>query len=213
MTLSEMMAPARRGFLGGVGALTGILIVRRARGEASLAGEQPTALLAEEMDTLVAVLARLLPGDSSSGGAVEARAHVYIDRALGGAYAKDLPAYRAGLAAIAVLAKRAGAARPGALPPAALDAILTRLDEGAVAEPLGTATLAEGGKHFFRLLHRHMLEGTFGDPVHGGNYEFIGWNLIGYRGMQFNYSEAEQEIDGAKPAGNRTIGSFGRSAV
>ncbi|MEJ0028542.1 MAG: gluconate 2-dehydrogenase subunit 3 family protein [Rhizomicrobium sp.] len=213
MTLIERMAPARRGFLGGVGALTGILMLRSARAGTDLAGEQPAALLTEEMDTLVAALGRLLPGDASSGGAVEARAQVYIDRALAGAYAKDLPVYRAGLAAIAVLAKRAGADKPGALPPAALDAILTRLDEGAVLELLGVVTLADGGKHFFRLLHRHMLEGTFGDPVHGGNYEFIGWNLIGYRGLQFNYSEAEQEIDGAKPAGNRTIGSFGRSPV
>ena len=44
-------------------------------------------------------MARLIPADAESGGAAEAGAHVYLDRALAGFHARHLPTYRAALAA------------------------------------------------------------------------------------------------------------------
>lgn len=43
----------------------------------------------------------------------------------------------------------------------------------------------------FQLL-RHTIEGMFSDPLHGGNANMIGWQLIGYPGPAMNYRE---EID------------------
>src|SRR5438105_1203287 len=44
-------------------------------------------LTATEMDTLEAIVARLIPSDATGPGATEARAVHYIDRELGGALA------------------------------------------------------------------------------------------------------------------------------
>ncbi len=40
---------------------------------------------------------------------------------------------------------------------------------------------------FFQLLRTHTIEGTFCDPMHGGNAGLIGWQLIGFPGPQMNY--------------------------
>src|SRR5262245_47736634 len=72
-----------------------------ARGLQASAGRDPLeTLTATEMDTLEAVVARLIPSDELGPGAKEARAARYIDRALGGALATSRQAYAAGLAAL-----------------------------------------------------------------------------------------------------------------
>ena len=45
---------------------------------------------------------------------------------------------------------------------------------------------------FFRMLRTHTIEGMFSDPMHGGNANLIGWQLIGYPGPIMSYRE---EID------------------
>jgi hypothetical protein len=40
---------------------------------------------------------------------------------------------------------------------------------------------AAGGRFLFRLLIGFTLEGLLGDPIHGGNRDFLGWNAIGLR--------------------------------
>jgi len=42
---------------------------------------------------------------------------------------------------------------------------------------------------FFRLLRQHTIEGMFSDPLHGGNADLIGWQLIGYPGPQMSWAE------------------------
>ena len=43
--------------------------------------------------------------------------------------------------------------------------------------------------YFFRLLRQHTIEGMFCDPMHGGNADMIGWQLIGYPGPQMSWSD------------------------
>jgi gluconate 2-dehydrogenase gamma chain len=42
--------------------------------------------------------------------------------------------------------------------------------------------------YFFRLLRQHTIEGMFCDPMHGGNADLIGWQLIGYPGPYMSWS-------------------------
>jgi hypothetical protein len=35
----------------------------------------------------------------------------------------------------------------------------------------------------------------FCDPFHGGNANFVGWDLIGFTGIRMVYTEAEQQLD------------------
>jgi gluconate 2-dehydrogenase gamma chain len=42
---------------------------------------------------------------------------------------------------------------------------------------------------FFRLLRQHTIEGMFSDPIHGGNADCIGWQMIGYPGPYMSWTE------------------------
>ena len=45
-----------------------------------------------------------------------------------------------------------------------------------------------GAAAFFSLLRTHAIAGFFADPVHGGNRDMVGWQLIGFPGAQASYS-------------------------
>lgn len=181
----------------------GLSLAATAGGEAvakALAGYQPKSLTAAELASVKAIMARLIPADAASGGAVEAGAHVFLDRALASFHAKHLPTYRAALAELGGVA---------AMPTAALDALIAKLEKG---ELTGT-TLADGGKAFFNLLRRHTLEGFLSDPMYGGNQDFIGWKLIGFHGVQVWFSAEDQQLNGKDDRPQRSVADFGGKPV
>lgn len=140
------------------------------------------ALSAVEAQTLAAVCARIIPTDESGPGAAEARAAEYIDRALNGWLAPSRDAYTDGLAAVDNAARTRGGRRFVDLVPAEQDAALATLEETP----------------FFGLVRAHTLQGTFCDPVYGGNANFVGWDLVGYPGVRLNVTAADQRM--AAPA-------------
>ncbi len=142
----------------------------------------PAGVLHEgEAATLAAVCARLIPTDANGPGAAEAGAHAYIDRALGGWLAASRGAYTSGLAAIDAAARARGGRPFADLPPAEQDAVLRTLEETP----------------FFALVRTHTIQGTFCDPVYGGNANFVGWDLIGYPGVRLNVTAADQRMNAA----------------
>src|SRR5262245_17039253 len=157
------------------------------RGQA--ASEPYTNLTAADARTLEAIVARLIPSDARSSGALEAGAARYIDRALGDALASSRAAYTAGLAALDAHA-RGAAGKPFAdLDADKQDAVLRDLEQN-VAKGFTPSASA-----FFELVLGHTLEGTFSDPYYGGNKDFIGWELIGYPGLRLAVLPDEQRMD------------------
>ena len=143
------------------------------------AGTTPAgALSASEAATLAAICARLIPTDENGPGAAEARASVYIDRALTGWLASSREAYSVGLAAADAAAGARGAKRFVDLAPAEQDAVLRSLEDTP----------------FFALARTHTIQGTFCDPAYGGNANFVGWDLIGYPGVRLNVTAADQRM-------------------
>ena len=151
--------------------------------------ERLEALTAAEAETVEAMVDRLIPADSNGPGAAEARVARYIDRALAGELASLRASYSDGLAAVDAYAQgRFGAAF------ADLDA--ARQDEVLTAMEQNVATGFPGGSRaFLELVREHCLQGMFGDPVHGGNEDFIGWDLLGFPGVKLSFAAAEQEMD------------------
>jgi len=145
----------------------------------------------EQALDVAAAAARIFPSDESGPGATEAGVVIYIDRQLAGPYGKDryryrqppfekgLPEqgyqdkatpreiYREGLLPIAGFHRRDAAEQ---------DKILTGIENSV----------------FFSLLRTHTIEGMFCDPMHGGNRDMIGWQLIGFPGPRMSYFD---EID------------------
>jgi gluconate 2-dehydrogenase gamma chain len=145
---------------------------------------QTATLTAAETATLAAVCARLIPTDDNGPGAAEARAAVYIDRALGGWLAGSREAYTAGLAAIDEAARGRNGRRFVDLPAADQDGVLAQMEQTP----------------FFGLVRTHTIQGTFCDPVYGGNANFVGWDLLGYPGVRLNVTPADQRMaEYAKP--------------
>jgi gluconate 2-dehydrogenase gamma chain len=159
----------------------------QARHAGSPAGQvlaQTSTLTAAETATLAAVCARLIPTDENGPGAAEARASVYIGRALGGWLAGSREDYRAGLSAIDEAARARNGRRFVDLSPADQDSVLADIEQTP----------------FFGLVRTHTIQGTFCDPVYGGNANFVGWDLLGYPGVRLNVTAADQRMaEYAKP--------------
>ena len=168
--------------------LSRVLSFTRHAGHAGLFGGQvdaQTATLTEaEATTLAAVCARLIPTDENGPGAREARAAVYIDRALGGWLAASREAYATGLAAIDEAARAGHGRRFVDISSTDQDAVLAAMEQTP----------------FFGLVRTHTIQGTFCDPVYGGNANFAGWDLLGYPGVRLNVTAADQRMaEYAKP--------------
>ena len=93
-------------------------------------------------------------------------------RALEGELQDRLPAVRAALGAL-------GAGFAGA---------------DAAAQDAAIATLEHESPAAFGLLRSLVIEGAFGDPVHGGNAGGAGWRLLGYAGPRHVVPAEDQVI-------------------
>ena len=165
----------------------------RSAGAAVQAPESFETLTAGEGATLRAVVARLIPADERGPGALEAGAATYIDRALRGPLAGSREAYRTGLAALDRYAQAAQGVRFAALAAAEQDALLAAVEANAAPE------FGPGAAGFFNLVLAHTIQGTFSDPAHGGNVDFIGWRMIGYPGVRTAVTSDLQRIDRMPP--------------
>ena len=153
--------------------------------------EQIENLTAYEADMLEAICARIIPTDANGPGAREARAAHYIDRALGGALSGSKAAYSAGLAAFDAYCRSSRRAPFTELSARDQDSALIDVETGAATGFVGSSAV------FFAMVRSHTLQGTFGDPYYGGNFNFIGWDMIGYPGVRTNVSAEDQRL-GAK---------------
>jgi gluconate 2-dehydrogenase gamma chain len=139
---------------------------------------QTRSLSVPELSTLTAICARLIPTDENGPGALEAGAANYIDRALSGWLVPSRQDYATGLAAIESKSQQKFNNAFTQLSAQQQDAVLGDVEDTP----------------FFALVRGHTLQGTFGDPIYGGNANFVGWNLIGYPGVRMNVSAAEQNM-------------------
>ncbi len=146
-------------------------------------------LTSAEAETLEALVARIIPSDESGPGAKEARAAHYIDRALGGYLSGSKAAYIIGLAAVEAYAGDKHKSSYLQLSPALQDAVLTDIEKNVATgfQPSAAA--------FFNLLRAHTIEGTFCDPYHGGNANFVGWEMIRYPGIRTTVLVEDQRMN------------------
>jgi gluconate 2-dehydrogenase gamma chain len=212
---------SRRRFIERTGGVSGGAIVFGLAGGARVLAEAPataafaappaaapTPLTSDELTTLRAMLARLLPADELGPGAIEAGVDVYISQSLAGAYAIFLPLYQQNLAAIDQAAATMGATSFAGLTAQQQDSLLQQVEAGKA--PVGTTgpTPAEVAQ-YFQLLLAHMREGMFGDPMYGGNKDFAGWDLIGYPGIKLVWTAQDQKIGAKVPFEHRSAGEYG----
>lgn len=145
----------------------------------------------DEALAIAAAAARIFPSDDSGPGASEAGVVIYIDRQLASAYGRDhyrytRPPFVSGVPEQGYQGKET----PREIYRAGLK-MLGRFHLLSAAEQDARLHQIENTL-FFSLLHTHTIEGMFCDPMHGGNADMIGWQLIGFPGPRMSYFD---EVD------------------
>ena len=140
----------------------------------------------DEALAIAAAAARIFPSDESGPGANEAGVVIYIDRQLASAYGRDQyrytqPPFELGVAEQGWQGKET----PREVYHAGLK-ILGRFHLLTATEQDARLTEIEHTP-FFSLLRIHTIEGMFCDPMHGGNRDLIGWQLLGFPGPRMSY--------------------------
>src|SRR5215204_1667383 len=151
-----------------------------------------------EARTAAAVFERLFPGDENGPGATEMGVITYLDRALAGAYRDKTEAYRLGLAALDLAARRRSGLPFSDCSAEKQDALVAELEQGVLP---GFRTPPQ--RDFFDMLQAHPQEGLFADPAHGGNRDNLGWKLLGHPGVCLeNAAEGNHSEEPVAKGGN-----------
>jgi gluconate 2-dehydrogenase gamma chain len=150
----------------------------------------------DENEALIvaAAAARIFPNDDSGPGAKEAGVVIYIDRQLAGPYGSDRDRYTQGpFADGPPELGYQGKATPREIYREALTNLkgFDRLDP----ERQDDALRQIESTYFFSLLRQHTIEGMFCDPMHGGNVDMVGWQLVGFPGPRMsNYEDLDKHF-------------------
>jgi len=135
--------------------------------KATKAGQLPRLAVFTEAQAaeIEAMAAQIIPTDETPG-AREARCVYFIDRALSTFARDNQAAYMQGLQELQAKTRQL-------YPNAEKFSALTS------EQQIKTLTAIEKTP-FFNLVRTHTVIGFLSRPVHGGNYDKIGWKLIGY---------------------------------
>jgi gluconate 2-dehydrogenase gamma chain len=159
----------------------------------------------DESEALIvaAAAARIFPSDDAGPGAPEAGVVIYIDRQLAGPYGRDRFRYtQVPFEDAPEELGYQGKATPREIYRAGLRQLK---DFDLLAPELQDQALQQiEASLFFSLLRQNTIEGVFCDPIHGGNVDMVGWQLIGFPGPRMsNYDDIDKHFGEAfrpKPA-------------
>jgi gluconate 2-dehydrogenase gamma chain len=163
----------------------------------------------QEALIVAAAASRIIPSDESGPGAQEAGVAVYVDRQLAGPWGRDRYRYTQGPFEENAPAEFGyqGEATPQQI-------YRQGLKELKGFDRLGPAERDQKLKQiettlFFSLLRQNTIEGMFCDPMHGGNIDMVGWQLIGFPGPRMsNYEDVDKHFGEAfrpKPISLRQV--------
>ena len=158
---------------------------------------------------VAAAAARIFPSDEAGPGAPEAGVAIYIDRQLAGPWGRDRYRYTQG--PFEENAPPAFGYQGKATP--------RQIYRQGLQELKGFDRLSDAEQDlklaqiettlFFLLLRQNTIEGMFCDPMHGGNIDMVGWQLIGFPGPRMsNYDDVEKHYGEAfrpKPVSLREV--------
>lgn len=140
-----------------------------------------------EARIVVAACERIFPADESGPGATQAGAMIYIDRQLAGPFGIDKRRYTQP----PFVESSPGHGYQGKDNPQQIyraGIALLGADFASLTGVKQDERLAGIEKtYFFQMLRKHTIEGMFCDPMHGGNVDLIGWQMLGYPGPQMSY--------------------------
>jgi gluconate 2-dehydrogenase gamma chain len=167
----------------------------------------------QEAAIVDAFVERLIPTDDLGAGAKDAGVTTFIDRQLTGPYgghdwlymqgpfsSNPLPSqglqspltprqqYRQGLKALeAHCAKSFGGRGFVQLSAEEQDRLIAEMEKGdAKFEGFSSRML-------FNAIYANTMEGYFADPIYGGNRHMVGWKLVGFPGVRYDFRDVMEK--------------------
>jgi gluconate 2-dehydrogenase gamma chain len=154
----------------------------------------PLRFFTEEEALIVAAAAsRIIPTDDSGPGANEAGVVIFIDRQLAGPYGRDRYRYTQG--PFEEDAAPEFGYQGKSTPKETYREGLKGLEgfDKLSPEEQDKKLMQIERTHFFALLRQNTIEGMFSDPLHGGNVDMVGWQLVGFPGPRMsNYDDVDK---------------------
>lgn len=143
---------------------------------------------ADEAQVVAAACERIFPSDENGPGAGEAAVMIYIDRQLAGPYGRDELRYTKGpfIETDPVWGGYQGKEGPQEIYRAGITQLGGDFVRLAPAQQDDRLRQMENTL-FFQMLRQHTVEGMFCDPLHGGNANLVGWQMIGYPGPVMSF--------------------------
>jgi gluconate 2-dehydrogenase gamma chain len=146
---------------------------------------------ADEALVVAAACERIFPSDENGPGAREAGVIVYIVRQLAGPYGRDELRYTKGpfIETDPSFGGYQGKESPQEIYRAGIKQLGN--DFGSLTPAHQDERLRQIEKTlFFQMLRGHTVEGMFCDPLHGGNANLVGWQMIGFPGPVMSWRDA-----------------------
>ena len=84
------------------------------------------------------------------------------------------------------------------------DKLLSGLEKGEIKLPDFDSRM------LFSAVYANTIEGFFADPVYGGNRGMAGWNLVGFPGTRYDYTDVMRRAN--QPYTMPPVGLAGRPA-
>lgn len=143
----------------------------------SCAGSKsPWRFFSEEQGrTAEAICEQIIPTDQDPG-AVWAGVVNYIDRQLLGPYRYLQESYRQGIAGVDETSVAMFGKRFADLPDEQQIEVLTAMEKD---EAPGDTWKEHSARSFFNLMVDHTMQGFYGSPRHGGNRDYVSWEMLG----------------------------------
>jgi gluconate 2-dehydrogenase gamma chain len=130
----------------------------------------------EEAVCIVALSEQIIPEDEHGGGATEAGVIHYIDRQLVAVFDYDQLIYQQGISALQNSCLELHGKRFESLDKDAQYALCTAMEKGTLpGEHWGDL---DPGR-FFNLVIAHTMQGFYGAPRHGGNKNYMSYQMMG----------------------------------
>ena len=133
-------------------------------------------LTVDEALLLTAICEQIIPADENGPGATQAGVIYYIDKQLHDVFIADQATYRNGLKAIDDTSNEVFSARFEEITWDQQNAFLTRMEQNDLPGEYWQANPPAG---FFNMMIRHIMQGFYGSPRHGGNKDYISYRMIG----------------------------------
>ncbi|WP_186328803.1 gluconate 2-dehydrogenase subunit 3 family protein [Bacillus sp. X1(2014)] len=152
----------------------------------------------DEARTIEAIASRIIPSDETRPGAKEAGAVIYIDQSLAGYFRHLQKFYRQGIIEFESFCREKFGIAFKNLTEEQQDQLLLSIEKIEIVDITESSDDIEKRENllaqFFAVVHEHTMEGTFGDPLYGGNRDTVGWNLIGFPGAQWGYTPEQMTL-------------------